>query len=90
MSDPGVEFIMGKNDERAMKARTHRRHPLHSPACVSMHPLPALSTVLVGVLRDVPCLGHVFFAVTDGGRCRRKHLKGERCNVQPRIRHEGI
>lgn len=50
-----------------------------------MHPLPVLSTVLVDVLRGVPCPGHVLFAVTDDGKCRRKHLKGERCNEQPRI-----
>jgi hypothetical protein len=48
-----------------------------------MHPLPALSTVLVCVLRGVPCLGHVLFAVTDDGRYRRKHLKEEQCNGQP-------
>jgi len=50
-----------------------------------MHPLPVLSIVPVDVLRGVPCPSHVLFAVTDDGRYHRKHLKGERCNEQPRI-----
>jgi ribulose-5-phosphate 4-epimerase/fuculose-1-phosphate aldolase len=61
----------------------HHPTPLHSLACVSTHLLPVLSTVHVDVLRGVPCLGHGLFAVTDGGRCRRKHLKGEHYSEQP-------
>jgi hypothetical protein len=82
-------FHEGQNQERMLSlgsitgATHHRPTPLHSPACVSTHPLPVLSTVHVGVLRGVPCLGHGLFVVTDGGRYRKKHLKGEHCSEQP-------